>query len=332
MPSSVHVLTGATSGLGLEAARRLLAEPGNRVLAGVRSPGAARALRDLAGPDRLTLLPLDLASLSSTVRFAGDVIGRLDGGRAASLAANAGLQFAQPRPLTPDGFEETFQVNWLGHAILVEFLLPHLSDGAPIVVTASGTHDPGKHLARAFGYRGGIFPGIDRVARGELDVAASPVQKARDRYATSKLCGVLHAYALARRLPAGGARVIAFDPGLMPGTGLARDGNAVVRWGWSRVLPVVVAPLPGTSTARRSGTALASILQGRALAGQTGRHVDFTLGETASSRDSQRTAWQDEVDAFARAVASRIATTREAGGLFLTTRDRADDRERTKTM
>jgi len=309
MPSKVHVLTGATSGLGLEAARRLLAEPASRLIVGARSPQAMASLRPAAEPDRLVVLPLDLGSLDSTVRFAASVVERLAGRPAASLAANAGLQFAGPRRLTADGYEETFQVNWLSHAVLIERLAPCLAPGAPIVLTASGTHDPGNRLARVFGFRGGIFPDVERVARGDLDATASVAQQAKDRYATSKLCTVLYAHALARRLPPGEARVIAFDPGLMPGTGLARDRSALERWAWSSVLPTLVRPFRGASTARRSGAALAEILMERRCAGDSGVHVDHRLVRTPGSADSLRRDWQEALDAFARRTASGVATT-----------------------
>ena len=153
---------GRCRDLGLEAARRLLAEPTSRLIVGARSPQAMASLRPADEPDRLVVLPLDLGSLDSTVRFADAVVERLAGRPAASLAANAGLQFAGPRRLTADGYEETFQVNWLSHAVLIERLAPCLAPGAPIVLTASGTHDPGNRLARVFGFRGGIFPGRPR--------------------------------------------------------------------------------------------------------------------------------------------------------------------------
>jgi NAD(P)-dependent dehydrogenase (short-subunit alcohol dehydrogenase family) len=307
MPTSLHLVTGATSGLGLEVARQLLAVRGNRLIAGARRPEAARGLRALAGEDRLAILPLDLASLASTAAFADTVIDRLRGGRLASLAANAGLQFVGPPRLTADGFDETVQVNWLGHALLIERLLEHLESGAPVVLTASGTHDPADRTARLFGFRGGLFTGADRVARGELDPAAPAKQQGMDRYATSKLCAILHVYALARRARPDGPRFIAFDPGLMPGTGLARDRGAVEQWAWSNLLPVMARLMPGASTAQRSGAAFAELLMGRALPHGSGMHVDFTLAERPSSRDSHRLDWQDELDLLARRIAGTAA-------------------------
>ncbi|MFO1158548.1 MAG: SDR family NAD(P)-dependent oxidoreductase [Reyranellaceae bacterium] len=303
MSFSIHLLTGATSGIGLQLARQLLAQPATALIVGARRPAGAQALRALAGEDRLTILPLDLCSLASTAAFADTVVNHLQGRTLASLAANAGVQITGPRRMTGDGYEETFQANWLSHAVLIEQLRPALAPAAPVVFTASGTHDPAHPAARRFGFRGGLFPGIARVAEGRLDEAASVKQQGMDRYATSKLVAILHVYALARRAAAEGPRPFAFDPGLMAGTGLARDRSALERFGWSTVLPLLASVMPGASTPLRSASALALLLTGRAMSGVSGRHLDFTLAETPSSADSHRLDWQDQVADFALDIA-----------------------------
>jgi NAD(P)-dependent dehydrogenase (short-subunit alcohol dehydrogenase family) len=301
--SAIHLVTGATSGLGLELARLLLADPSARLIVGARRPAEATALRSLAAGDRLEILPLDLASLASTRAFARSVVSRLGSERLASLAANAGLQIVRETRVTIDGYEETFQANWLSHAALFDGLRPCLAPGAPVVITASGTHDPADAGARRFGFRGGIYPGIDRVARGELDNGVSQKQQGMDRYATSKLVAILHVYALARSTPADGPRWFAFDPGLMPGTGLARGRSAIERWGWSTILPVLARAIPGASTPRRSAETYARLLTGRLFPRDSGVHLDFSGERTASSADSHRVDWQEEVAAFARKLA-----------------------------
>lgn len=298
----LHLVTGGTSGIGLELVRLLLADPANRVIVGARRPAAAGALRAVADGERLDILPLDLASLASTVAFADEVVARLAGQRLASLAANAGIQSVAGKRMTVDGYEETLQANWLAHALLIERLLPVLAAGAPVVFTASGTHDPANGAARLFGFRGGVYPGIDRVARGDLDARASEKQLGLDRYATSKLVAILHVYARARSMPAGGPRWFAYDPGLMPGTGLARDRSAMERWAWSTILPVVARAMPGASTPSRSAATYAQLLTGRLFPQETGVHLDFSGLRTESSADSKRRDWQDEVAAFAGAI------------------------------
>lgn len=298
----LHLVTGGTSGIGLELVRLLLADPANRVIVGARRPAAAGALRAVADGERLDILPLDLASLASTVAFADEVVVRLAGQRLASLAANAGIQSVAGKRMTVDGYEETLQANWLAHALLIERLHPVLAAGAPVVFTASGTHDPANGAARLFGFRGGVYPGIDRVARGDLDARASEKQLGLDRYATSKLVAILHVYARARSMPAGGPRWFAYDPGLMPGTGLARDRSAMERWAWSTILPVVARAIPGASTPRRSAATYARLLTGRLFPQETGVHLDFSGLRTESSADSKRRDWQDEVAAFAGAI------------------------------
>lgn len=304
--TAIHLVTGATSGIGLELVRFLLAEPANRILVGARRSAEALALRGVADERRLDILPLDLSSLASTVAFADAVAMRLAGRRLASLAANAGLQNVGARRMTVDGYEETLQANWLGHALLIERLLSFLEPGAPVAFTASGTHDPADTSARLFGFRGGLYPGIERVVRGDLDDSVSAKQQGMDRYATSKLVAILHVYALARSTAAGGPRWFAFDPGLMPGTGLARDRPAIERWAWSTILPVLARAMPGASTPRRSAETYARVLTGRLFPQDSGVHLDFSGRRTASSADSSRREWQDEVAQFARTTAQGL--------------------------
>lgn len=74
--------------------------------------------------------------------------------------------------------------------------------------------------------------------------------RGRRRYTTSKLRDVLMAYELARRLAnepvaaPGAITVNAFDPGLMPGTGLARDYGRLAMLTWRYLLPALTV-VPG---------------------------------------------------------------------------------------
>jgi retinol dehydrogenase-14 len=112
------VITGGTSGVGLETARLMVAAGGNVFIVG-SNPGkgnrAERALNETAGADgHATFLGADLASLEE-VRGLAETIGqRVD--RVEVLINNAGI-ITTERVQTVDGFERTFAVNYLAHSL-----------------------------------------------------------------------------------------------------------------------------------------------------------------------------------------------------------------------
>src|SRR3989442_1396135 len=78
------------------------------------------------------------------------------------------------------------------------------------------------------------------LAAGEGEPAEPDATAGRRRYTTSKLCNVLCTYELDRRLRSQGREGIsvnAYDPGLMPGTGLARNYSGLQRFVWRFVIP-----------------------------------------------------------------------------------------------
>lgn len=135
------VVTGANSGTGKEAARRLAAAGAEVVLA-VRSPekGAAAAAEIRAAqPDAdLQVRRIDLADLGSVAAFADGMIA--DGRPIDVLLTNAGVMTPPRRMTTADGFELQFGSNHLGHFALTERLLPLLlAAPAPRVTSMSST-------------------------------------------------------------------------------------------------------------------------------------------------------------------------------------------------
>ncbi len=141
------VITGANSGIGLEAAR-LLARRGARVVLACRTPSkadeAVRRIRAERDDARLDVMALDLASLASVRAFA-DALGQKFPDGIDVLVNNAGVM-ALPRTLTADGFEMQLGTNHLGHFALTGLVLPLLAKrtAARVVNISSGIHWGGR--------------------------------------------------------------------------------------------------------------------------------------------------------------------------------------------
>jgi NAD(P)-dependent dehydrogenase (short-subunit alcohol dehydrogenase family) len=268
------LLTGGTSGLGLQTVGRL---------AGAGVPVLATG-RDVAGAPEITGVqwtPLDLADRGSVASLARAVP------PLRALVANAGSQFADVRT-TPGGWDATFAVNHLGHVDLICALLAtgHLQRGSRIVLVASGTHDPAVRT-------GMPDPRLTSAEAAALDVYERGTFAARRRYTTSKLANVMTAFVLARRLQGHGITVTAFDPGLMPGTGLARDGHPALRALW-RTGAHALRVLPGVTSPAASARTLAALATGEAWEGRTGIYVSLDR-ERAASVQARDVAAQDRL-------------------------------------
>jgi len=133
------VVTGANSGTGKEATRRLAAA-GARVVMAVRNIAKGEQARAeiLAGQRgaQLEVRRVDLADLGTVKEFADGLIA--DGTPVDVLINNAGVMAPPARMTTADGFELQFGSNFLGPFALTMRLLPLvLGAPAPRVVTMS---------------------------------------------------------------------------------------------------------------------------------------------------------------------------------------------------
>ncbi|HEX4459576.1 MAG TPA: SDR family NAD(P)-dependent oxidoreductase [Polyangia bacterium] len=291
-PTKSYLVTGATRGLGLAAVRALAATANGerrQILLAVRDVDAGAKLAAELTRDHVTAraLPLDLSSLEAVRRFAAAP--GFDG-PLAGLACNAGGQSFTALRRTRDGWEETIAVNHFAHVALVEGLLPRLRGGR-VVFIGSMTHDTTDFMTRRlFRYHGGHWTSARALAAGDTS-ETDAAQAARDRYATSKLANVATMVELARRHAPAELQSFALDPGLMPGTGLARNHPARLQAVWNYILPLLTPLLtpffPGASTVKRSGAALAWLLTDGALAGQTGRYFNYRRREIAPSADAR---------------------------------------------
>jgi NAD(P)-dependent dehydrogenase (short-subunit alcohol dehydrogenase family) len=203
------VVTGASSGIGVETARALAAagaevtlavrdtDAGTRVVAGL-----AAELPPGAGP--LTVTRLDLADRSTVAAFTASWSGPLH-----ILVANAGVMGLPQLTRTPDGREAQFAVNHLGHFAL-----------------ATGLH---RALAAAGGARVVCVSSIGHlmspVVFDDLDYRFRPYDPWTS-YGQSKTANILFAVGAAERWATDGITVNALMPGNVGGTSLARNVDA----------------------------------------------------------------------------------------------------------
>ena len=242
------VITGPNSGIGFDAACKLAALGYDVVLACrtlAKAEDAADRIRDVVGTTvgdtakMGALIPVecDLCDFDSVRRFASSAEGSKP---VDALVLNAGVQFSGDDVLkrTTDGFEMTIGTNHLGHFLLTNLMLPKIQDavntspdgsGPRVVITASEVHDPaspGGNVGLGAGL--GDLAGVQRDGTNfaMLDGSEYNADKA---YKDSKLCNVLFARELQRRLTAANSSVTvnSFGPGLITRTGFFRYQNPI---------------------------------------------------------------------------------------------------------
>jgi NAD(P)-dependent dehydrogenase (short-subunit alcohol dehydrogenase family) len=293
------LITGGNSGLGYQCARFLCERhPDDVIVITSRDVGrgetAAAKLRK--GGAHIEMLPLDLANLASVRAFPA-AFRQKNLPPLAGIVCNAGGQSVGIPELTADGFEVTFQSNYLGHYLLTRLMLDDLQVNGHIVFVSSNTHDP---LAKT-GMPEPYFRSTAQMAR-DLEPGRKQGQR---RYTTSKLCNIYNAYELSSRLETSGddrlrsIRVNAFDLGMMPGTGLARSYPAPLRFVWSYVLPVLTVFQRNANQPSVSGERLARLVDG-SMGDATGRY--FSEGRVTRSsaqsydRNNSLELWDTSAD------------------------------------
>jgi NAD(P)-dependent dehydrogenase (short-subunit alcohol dehydrogenase family) len=130
------VITGGGTGIGLGAAKRFIAEGAFVYLFGRRQEHLDAAVAELGGNARAVVGsitdPADLDRLYATVKAER---GGLD-----ILFANAGTgAFAPLGEITPEHYDQIFDVNVKGTVFTVQKALPLMSDGGSIILTGSST-------------------------------------------------------------------------------------------------------------------------------------------------------------------------------------------------
>ncbi len=241
------IMTGANSGIGKVAADVLLSR-GNQLTVGARNIGA---------PEAATVVPLDLASLASVRAFATSITVPID-----VLVLNAGMQSLDVAGRTADGFELTFGVNHLAHYLLARLLLPKISERGRVILTSSGTHDPAEKTGVPAPRHCDAYLLADPDKDSQLSKSART--NGLRAYSASKLANLMTARSLARLPEIQDRQIVvhAFDPGLTPATGLARQHPAIVQGIFTWVLPLIRPFAGGMNSLANAGTALAGLADG----------------------------------------------------------------------
>ncbi|WP_044271707.1 SDR family oxidoreductase [Bacteroides timonensis] len=198
MKQKLAVITGADGGMGMEITRAVAAA-GYKVIMACRDPEIAEEKRQLimreTGNIALEIVPVNLASLSSTASFANELLER---GEAITLLMNNAGTMETKRRITEDGLERTVSVNYVAPYLLTRKLLPLMGEGSRIVNMVSCTYAIGRLDFPDFFLRGkkGAFWRI-------------PI------YSNTKLALTLFTIALSKKVKEKGIIVNAADPGIV---------------------------------------------------------------------------------------------------------------------
>uniref|UniRef100_A0A7S0RX28 Protochlorophyllide reductase n=1 Tax=Chlamydomonas leiostraca TaxID=1034604 RepID=A0A7S0RX28_9CHLO len=265
LKGKIALVTGSTSGIGLETAAALAAR-GATVVLGVRNVDAAREVADKivkrypGAKVDLPPSPLDLYSQESVRRFAAEFDKKY--ASLHILVNNAGIYaMGAPREQTSDGFEAHMAANHLGHFLLTLSLLPALQRGAAakpafgarVVNVSSSVHmmapkgilvnDP--HLAKQGAYASELA------------------------YAQSKLAQILFTRELNARLAATQPNIhsLALHPGMVL-TEVTRSLPWLIRMGNKYIMgAMLLTPIEGARASVYCATSPTAPQEGAATAG-----------------------------------------------------------------
>ncbi|MCC2320687.1 SDR family NAD(P)-dependent oxidoreductase [Cellulomonas xiejunii] len=273
------LITGATGGLG-QATARAVAREGHPLLLVVRDldrgEAFARTLRESTPGIAVSVRRADLADLSSVRALVDGLIREEVVPRA--VVCNAGLQVVDGIQWSPDGYELTMATNVLGHVALLAPILEHMGPGSRVVTIGSETHRGG---AKAFGFPAARWTDMTALLRPP---PGTPSHQAagRVRYSTSKLACIALAYEIDARWRGRGVRAAAFDPGLMPETGLAREYPPAIRSAYAALTPLLVW-LPGARRVTDSAVDLAWLATAEEAEPLMGRYVSERRARDSSA-------------------------------------------------
>lgn len=255
LTGKVALVTGANTGIGYETTRSLAKHGCTVILACRNIAGAKASLARIAEEkpsviDTCECLHVDLASLRSVSDFANLV--KMKYPKLDMVILNAGV-FGLPYTKTIDGYETTFQVNHLSHFHLINLVLPLLTTGSRIVVVSSESHRFANLTA-------------ENISLTTLSPESSSKYWDMTAYNNSKLCNVLFARHLAKKLQYQGISVFSLHPGNLVSSDLSRH------WWLYRLFFAVVRPF--TKSLQQAASTTVFCATAHELVGVTGAYFN----------------------------------------------------------
>ncbi|MFF5792112.1 SDR family NAD(P)-dependent oxidoreductase [Paeniglutamicibacter sp. NPDC012692] len=252
MPAKTIVITGASDGIGASSARQLK-DLGHQVVVVGRNPEKTKAIAaELGAEFHLT----DFSDLAQVRRLAAELLAAYP--RIDVLANNAGGIFSPIRETTVDGFELTFQVNYLAPFLLTQLLLDRLLDSQATVVNTSSLAN------RLYG----------RVDLDDLN--AERLYSPNRAYGNAKLQQILFTRELQKRYGSRGLSAAAFHPGIVATSFSSSPGSSMEGVYGNKILSKFLA------SPRKGADTLVWLANGTA-------RVDWPAGEYFTRRKVSRT-------------------------------------------
>jgi NAD(P)-dependent dehydrogenase (short-subunit alcohol dehydrogenase family) len=270
------IITGANGSLGLWTAKYLLDKDYNIILACRNIEKAKKDIQEFKNLDNhknFSILKLDLSDFDSVKRF----VAELDYTDIFGLVCNAGMSYSGHIRYSKQGIEETFCSNYLGHFLLSNLLLAKYKIERLLFIS-SALHDP----AIKSPFAPAVFKSVKEMAYPNTTNLTEKSFQAF--YATAKLCEILFAYELDRRLNTGNKKyfINSFNPGLMALTNFGRTKNNLVEK-IGRYLLHFIGRLFGFSTTAKVSGKYAAQLLSETL--ESGKYFDRNKA-ISSSKDS----------------------------------------------
>ncbi|RNE48562.1 oxidoreductase [Corynebacterium alimapuense] len=259
------IITGASDGIGAAAARQIHRElPDTHLVLVGRNPQKTRAVADEIGADHHVA---DFAHLDEVRDLAAELstLEHID-----TLANNAGGLFSGPTQ-TVDGFELTWQVNYLAPYLLTNLLMDQLLSAQASVVSTSSAAS--------------VL--MSRFDADDLD--SSNNYNATRAYGNAKLGNVLFTKALHERFHSAGLNAVAFHPGVIA-TNFAAETSSPMRFGYRTGLSKMLTP------ATAGGENLAYFTTGvPGIHWESGRYYNDKRRPGFQRRSAQKPALVDRV-------------------------------------